>query len=49
MGNIVSFWSKYQLQTGDRRRVKAKIKSHVKNRLFDVNETQLNYVKMYKV
>ena len=49
MGNVVSFWSKYQLQTGDRRRVKAKIKSHVKNRLFEVNETQLNYVKMYKV
>tara|TARA_B100002019_G_scaffold103751_1_gene89290 strand:+ start:3376 stop:4050 length:675 start_codon:yes stop_codon:yes gene_type:complete len=49
MGNIVSFWSKFKIEAGDRRRIKAKIKSHVKNRLFDVNETQLNYVKMYKV
>ena len=49
MGNIVSFWSSYELKAGDRRRIRGKVKSHIKNRLFDVNETQLNYVKMYKV
>ena len=49
IGNIVSFWSRYEINEGDRRRLKGKVKSHVKNRLFDVNETQLNYVKMYKV
>tara|TARA_B100001287_G_scaffold248430_1_gene227638 strand:- start:273 stop:947 length:675 start_codon:yes stop_codon:yes gene_type:complete len=49
IGNIVSFWSRYEINEGDRRRLKGKVKSHIKNRLFDVNETQLNYVKMYKV
>ena len=39
----------YKITTGDRRRVTGKIKGHVKNRVFDVNETQLNYVKIYKV
>ena len=49
MGNIISFWTKYKIPAGERRRIKAKVKKHVKNKLFDVNETQLNYVKVYKV
>tara|TARA_E500000178_G_C16793000_1_gene648898 strand:+ start:95 stop:781 length:687 start_codon:yes stop_codon:yes gene_type:complete len=49
MGNIISFWTKYKIPSGERRRIKAKVKKHVKNKLFDVNETQLNYVKVYKV
>ena len=48
-GNIISFWSKYKIPNGERRRIKAKVKKHVKNKLFEVNETQLNYVKVYKV
>ena len=48
-GNLVSFMNKYEHEVGAMKRVKAKIKSLTKNRLFDANETRLNYVKLYKV
>jgi len=49
MGNLISFWSKFEIPEGERRKFRAKVKAHTKNRLFDVNETALNYVKVYKV
>lgn len=49
MGNLISFWNKFEITEGERRKFKAKVKAHTKNRLFDVNETALNYVKLYKV
>lgn len=49
MGNLIGFWNKFELQIGERKRFNAKVKAHGKNRLFEVNETQLNYVKVYKV
>ena len=48
-GNLVSFMNKFDHGVGDRKRIKAKVKAHTKNRLFDANETRLNYVKLYKV
>lgn len=48
-GNLVSFMNKFEQNIGDRKRIKAKVKSQTKNRLFDANETRLNYVKLYKV
>jgi hypothetical protein len=48
-GNLVSFMNKYEHAVGDRKRIKAKVKSHTKNRLFSADETRLNYVKLYKV
>ena len=48
-GNLVSFMNKYEHAVGDRKRLKAKVKSHTKNRLFSADETRLNYVKLYKV
>ena len=48
-GNLVSFGNKFEHAVGDRKRIKAKVKSQTKNRLFDANETRLNYVKLYKV
>ena len=48
-GNLVSFMSKDRFEVGERKRIKAKVKSKVKNRSFDVNETRLNYVKLLKV
>ena len=44
MGNLISFWNKFELQQGDRRKFVAKVKSHGKNRLFEANETTLNKV-----
>ena len=49
MGNLISVWTKWEIPVNERRRIKAKVKAHVKNKLFDVNETQLNYVKLYRV
>jgi hypothetical protein len=49
MGNLINFWNKYELPIGERRKFTAKIKEHTKNRLFGVDETKLNYVKLYKV
>lgn len=46
MGNIVSFMKADVFEEGSRYNVKAKVKSHGRNRLFDVNETRLNYVKV---
>jgi len=48
-GNLVSFMNKWPQDVGARLRIKAKVKAHTKNRLFDANETRLNYVKLYKV
>jgi len=48
-GNLVSFMNKWQHDVGARLRIKAKVKSHTKNRLFSADETRLNYVKLYKV
>ena len=48
-GNLVSFGNKFEHAVGDRKRIKAKVKGHTKNRLFSANETRLNYVKLYKV
>ena len=48
-GNLVSFGNKYEHAVGDRKRIKAKVKGHTKNRLFSADETRLNYVKLYKV
>jgi hypothetical protein len=41
--------NKYEHAVGDRKRIKAKVKSHTKNKLFSANETRLNYVQLYKV
>ena len=48
-GNLVSFGNKFKYAVGDMKRIKAKVKAQTKNRLFDANETRLNYVKLYKV
>jgi len=48
-GNLVSFMTKDRFDVGERKRIKAKVKSQGKNRSFDVNETRLNYVKFSKV
>ena len=48
-GNLVSFMNKFEHAVGDRKRLKAKVKAHTKNRLFSADETRLNYVKLYKV
>lgn len=48
-GNLVSFMNKFDHAVGARKRIKAKVKSHTKNRLFSADETRLNYVKLYKV
>jgi hypothetical protein len=49
MGNLVSFMNKYDHAVGDHKKFKAKVKGHGKNRTFEVPETRLNYVKLYKV
>jgi len=48
-GNLVSFMNKHKHTVGERKRIKAKVKGHTKNRLFSADETRLNYVKLYKV
>jgi hypothetical protein len=48
-GNLVSFMNKFDHAVGDRKRLKGKVKSHTKNKLFSADETRLNYVKLYKV
>lgn len=49
MGNLISFWNKFEIPVGERRKFRAKVKDHAKNKLFEVSETALNYVKVYKV
>ena len=48
-GNLVSFMNKFEFTIGEMKRIKAKVKAQTKNRLFEANETRLNYVKVYKV
>ena len=48
-GNLVSFMNKFKYSVGDMKRIKAKVKAQTKNKLFEANETRLNYVKLYKV
>jgi hypothetical protein len=48
-GNLVSFMNKFAYDVGAMLRCKAKVKAQTKNRLFNANETRLNYVKLYKV
>jgi hypothetical protein len=48
-GNLLSFTNKFEHSVGDMKRIKGKVKAQTKNRLFSVNETRLNYVKIYKV
>lgn len=48
-GNLISFATNEQYDVGSMQRINAKVKAHVKNKLFDVPETQLNYVKVTKV
>lgn len=48
-GNIVSFMNAYEHDLDSMKRIKAKVKGHTKNRMFSVDETRLNYVKLYKV
>tara|TARA_B110000090_G_scaffold185361_1_gene213329 strand:+ start:137 stop:868 length:732 start_codon:yes stop_codon:yes gene_type:complete len=48
-GSLVSFMNKYDHIIGERKRLKGKVKAHGKNRNFDVCETRLNYVKLYKL
>lgn len=49
MGNLVSFMNKYEHVVDERKKFKAKVKGHGKNRTFEVPETRLNHVKLYKV
>ena len=48
-GDLVSFMNKEKFKVGQRKRIKGKVKAHGKNRNFDVCETRLNYVKLFKV
>jgi len=48
-GNLVSYMNKFDQEIGSMKRIKAKVKAQTKNRLFEANETRLNYVKLYKV
>jgi len=48
-GNLISFMNKFEHEVGTMKRIKAKVKSQTKNKLFGANETRLNYVKLYKV
>jgi hypothetical protein len=48
-GNLVSFMNKFPYEVGAMLRCKAKVKAQTKNKLFEANETRLNYVKLYKV
>ena len=48
-GNLVSFMNKFPYSVGAMLRCKAKVKAQTKNKLFEANETRLNYVKLYKV
>ena len=48
-GNLISFMNKFAYDVGAMLRCKAKVKAQTKNKLFEANETRLNYVKLYKV
>jgi hypothetical protein len=40
--------NKTKFEVGQRINFKAKVKTHQKNKLFDVNETRINYVRKIK-
>ena len=46
-GNVLSFFCKFDFAEGAQKQVKGKIKALVQNKKFNVNETRLNYVKVY--
>ena len=48
MGNLVSFMKNIDLEEGKRYNVKAKVKDHVTNSMFGVDETRINYIKLKK-
>jgi len=48
-GNIFSFSNVNEHAVDSMKRIKAKVRGHTKNRSFAVDETQLNYVKLYKI
>lgn len=48
-GNLLSFFNKFEFQEGETRLIKGKIKDLVNNKKFKVNETRLNYVKLFNV
>ena len=47
-GNLVSFMNKLKFDIDQRFNFKAKVKSHNKKRLFEVNETRINYLRKTK-
>ena len=47
-GNLVSFMNKFKFNIDQRLNFKAKVKGHQKNRLFEVNETRMNYFRKVK-
>tara|TARA_B100000925_G_scaffold240967_1_gene190177 strand:+ start:154 stop:861 length:708 start_codon:yes stop_codon:yes gene_type:complete len=47
-GDIVSFMHKVKFDIDQRVNFKAKVKSHGKNNLFEVNETRINYLRITK-
>jgi len=48
-GNLISFMSADTYPVNSHLRIRARVKDQVKNRSFSVNESRLNYVKVYKV
>ena len=48
-GNLLSFFNKFEFQEGETRLVKGKIKDLVNNKKFKVDETRLNYVRLFNV
>ena len=47
-GNLVSFMNKIPFEINQRMNFKAKVKAHGKNKLFDINETRINYFRKIK-
>lgn len=47
-GNLVSFMNKIPFDIDQRINFKAKVKAHGKNKLFDVHETRINYLRKLK-
>jgi len=48
-GNVISFMSADEHKIDSHLRIRARVKDQVKNYHFSVNESRLNYVKVYKV
>ena len=47
-GNLVSFMSADMYPVNSNQRIRARVKDQVKNRCFSVDESRLNYVKVYR-